>query len=231
MSSSLNDRLASILKQSVDAILNPLGFRKRGVVYRYRLPELWWLVDIQRSRWNTSMQCEFTINFGVYVCGMAPVYNPLRSDPKLPTVADGVVNSRVGWLDSGIRDLWWRLTLEDDAEKVDFVIIGEINHQLKCYVLPFLHRFQSKWDVVHFLEELLEDGLRHRRVTWPATFSVAFESLGIVYWLIGEREQCCRAIERAKQEVLKTRIDGAIQRVEQLYQRLCVSTEKAIPLG
>ncbi len=220
MQSFLNVRLTNILRQSADVLLKPLGFRKRGVIYRRQLPELWWLIGVQRSRWNTSSECEFTMNFGVYVPGMAAAYN--RPDPKWPVVADCVVHARVGSLNPKPTDLWWTITLEDDAEKVDTLIREEISQQLQHYVLPFLHRLQSKWDVIHFLETLRPED--YRRVTWPLHEGITLESLAILYWLLGERERCREALEQLKIEAMKKGyIEGYRERVEKLYYRLCSS--------
>ena len=50
------------------SVLKPLGWKKEGNNFRqYDDDGLCKIINFQKSRWNTSQECEFYINMGVYV--------------------------------------------------------------------------------------------------------------------------------------------------------------------
>jgi len=144
----LERRLRQILKNWIEPQLKTLGFKKRAYTYTRTLDEVWWLIDIQRSRWNTSQRCEFTVNLGVYVPGF---YAILRGeDPKRPTVPDCVFNCRINKA-MGIReDKWWTLHADDPAPNLSDSAIGqELTDAIVNRAIPFLQRFQKRHEILH----------------------------------------------------------------------------------
>jgi hypothetical protein len=55
----LRSRFSRIVRKAVDPVLLPLGFTRRGQVYKRSLDRLWWVFQVERSRWNTAEECSF----------------------------------------------------------------------------------------------------------------------------------------------------------------------------
>lgn len=50
------------------SVLNPLGWKKEGSNFRQYCDDgLCKIINFQKSRWNTSQECEFYINIGIYI--------------------------------------------------------------------------------------------------------------------------------------------------------------------
>lgn len=217
--SPLQQRWRRILKDWVEPYLKSQGFTKRSYVYTKRLSEVWWLIDVQRSRWNTTQEYEFTMNLGVYVPGF---YTILRGeDPERPTVADCVFNLRPNNLLGEQTDRWWVLRMDDEMpDLVDQAIGRELVGLLQDYGLPFLQRFQEKRAVLSYLYDLT-DPKSWNLISWPRSEFWIWVFIGILHLMLEEPEAGCRALRRAVEEAKKSRVGGTVEYAQKLYGRFC----------
>jgi Domain of unknown function (DUF4304) len=213
MATPFDTRIASIAKESLTALLKPRGFRKRGSLYRYDLKELSWLIDVQKSRWNTQEAAEFTVNFGVFVPGVIATYGN-RTEPDTPGIHHCCIYGRVGDLTPDHLDKWWKVNAHDALPGADQLISADIRQHVEQYILPFEEGFRTRRDVV----EYLESGYAKQPVFWPSNEVIRFAYLGILYHLLGEQTKCRSMLERAANTKTKTALDDHIQ---ELRDRLC----------
>jgi hypothetical protein len=183
MASPFDSRLTSILKNAVTAVLKPLGFKKQGNSYVCQMTDLAWVIDVQKGRWNTKEKAEFTLNFGVFVPGLFEVYGN-RSEPQAAGLTRCAFYMRVGVL-TDHRDMWWIMRAEDDVTTVDQHTVMEIRDRLERGVIPFLQGFQTRMDVIAYLETWSP---RERRGIFPMSESIVLAYLGILYHLLGARK-------------------------------------------
>ncbi len=151
MKRTLDLRLDSILKASLPTVLRPLGFRKTRRVFVRRLDDLYWLIDVQKSRWSDKDQASFTLNAGVHVPGVLSVYIN-RPEPTAPSIDFCCLIVRVGMLSEERRSRSWKLRLEDDEPGSDDRIAVDVLSRVDGELLPFLQRFNSRRDVVSYLQ-------------------------------------------------------------------------------
>lgn len=149
MSLSLKSRMGRIVADHLTPALKPPGLRKSGNVYRAARDGLWWLVDVQGSRWDGPDEVRFTLNAGVYVPGVLATYTG-RPEPKQPGPGDCCISARIGMLTPERKDLWWTLRNEDAG--ADEAIGREVGEAASTYLVPFLERFAGVEDVLRFLE-------------------------------------------------------------------------------
>jgi len=216
---SLEKRLRQILKSWIEPYLKTLGFKKRAFVYTKKLDEVWWLIDVQRSRWNTSQKCEFTVNLGVYVPGF---YTVLRGeDPKHPTVPDCVFNCRINRVLGIKEDKWWTLYADAPYPDLSDGAIGqELAEAMVGHVIPFLQRFQTRREVLNLLYEIT-DPKKRRAVSWPLSEVWIYTFIGVLHFMLSEFSLCCESLQRALVEARRCRISGSEEFVQRVYNRLC----------
>lgn len=216
--SVLEQRLKGILRAWVDPCLKPLGFRKRAFSYSRPTDEVWWVVNVQRSRWNTHEQCEFTINLGVYV----PKVDALAFGRacRHPSIARCTLQTRLGMLPKGI-DEWWTIRIDDEhPAQMDSAIGQVLASLLKTHGLPFLQRFQSLRSVLNYLKA--PPTRDSRGFVLPVSDGYwSFAYIGILHWLLDERELCCEVMQRAVEEARRSRVEGLTEIAQSLYARLC----------
>lgn len=219
--SILQKRFRQIIREGIDPVLKAAGFVKQGQVYRRQLPELWWVLDVQRSRWNTADECDFTVNVGIHVPRVRSTYYPSYPEPQLPEVSDCIVSCRIGTLNPERKqDLWWTLKIDDDVQETDARIKDEISKELSRHVLPFFKRFQTRRDVIAFLDHLKTSrseihGGNHiyPNNSWLSIF------LGILYWMESDQEACSENLTQAKHNALASK--WGVAEIENLIERIC----------
>lgn len=151
MKGDLSRRVDRIVHASVGHVLLPRGFRKRGVRFSKRLPELTWLIEIQRGRWSTPDETRFTINCGVYIPGLMSVYAGAQEQPN-PRSEHWCIAVRLGMLAKENLDTWWNLTSDDDPEERDTYVADDIRVRIQRDLLPFMNEMQ---DVDSAIDRLL----------------------------------------------------------------------------
>jgi len=219
---SLTLRLRRILTSYIEPPLKSLGFRRRGANYFRQLSEIWWLVSVQRSRWNTKEELSFTLNIGIYVPqATAGLYG---NQPKHPGIADCILHLRLGYLQHPV-DCWWTLCVADAVPAaVDEAVGQEIQELLVNHGLPFLERFHTHRDVLGYFKELSAYDLRI--LTFPKSAVWIFVNMGVLHWLLGEYDLCCRSLTQALNEVQRGRAYGIQDFVESVFYRLCKEYEQ-----
>lgn len=119
---------ASALHQ---AVLKPIGYKKSG--FNWTLAGDWTrIINLQLSRWNSSEDVKFTLNFGVFIPDLHLIAErPLRDQPlKEP---DCVIRARYGSLTPSRLDHWWTVdACTDPAE-----LIRDVTGAVITYGLPW----------------------------------------------------------------------------------------------
>src|SRR5688572_8300973 len=124
-------------------ILSPLGFRRAS-------PHFWRLVDglsqcvnFQASAWGSREAGSFTINLGISSSALLEGFTGRRF-PKEPAAALWPVNTRIGFVMPGRRDLWWEVNATTD--------IGTLGEQVAAavrdYAVPWFLKLASRKDVI-----------------------------------------------------------------------------------
>lgn len=169
MSSMFNKRINQVMKLSVTDILKPLGFKKDRNHYRCTNHDLIWILEIQKSNFNSDSECSFTLNLGIYTPSVTSVYLN-RAEPKTPVMTDCCLDARLGMLDSDQKDKWWYLNTHQTSNDE---IIGDIQDRVHNHGLPFFQRFQTS--------EALEQFLSSKRSKEDKYFLPISETLCLTY--------------------------------------------------
>lgn len=215
MASAIKTRIADILKQSVAAILKPRGYEKRGNTYVQQLSDLSRVIDVQKGRWNTQDQAEFTLNCGIFIPGVLAIYGG-RPEPGPPTVPASCISARIGLLTPVHLDKWWKLGANDVVPDTDQEVAEQVRTYLTRYLLPFIESFGSRQDVAAFLES----GYSANPHVWPQNEVIRLAYLAILYYLMGEPDRCKETILQAESKARRSPIEAHIQGVRaRLLQR------------
>ena len=149
MTDILENRLKTILKMKITPQLKELGFKKNQLIYSRNINEMCLLVDIQKSQWNNKSEMRFTMNCGVYIPGILPVYANI-SEPQKPKIEHCSCSIRIGMLTPDKKDIWWKINL-DESSSVDNDIAQEMSLLVENHIFPFLRKFGKPQCVAEFL--------------------------------------------------------------------------------
>ncbi len=142
---SLDEGFDSVVLTTA-ARLKPLGFSRRGPVFRLVRDGMSGVIQFQRSTKSSRELVLFTVNVGV-VCGrLLPARVPLRT----ATSMDSHVGHRLGFLSSGEFDKWWPIDLRTDAAALG----TEVTEAIVAHAVPFIEQHMS----VDALRTLWESG-------------------------------------------------------------------------
>lgn len=214
---SLRSRFSRIVRKAVDPVLLPLGFTRRGQVYKRSLDRLWWVFQVARSRWNTAEECSFDIGGGILVPEVNnTIYYHLQ--PIIPEKAD-VGDCIIRYAPVVELRRSWKIRQGDDEHSVDAQIIEEIREYIGTKMLSFYQNFSCLDDVIEFLTHLRHHGgdIPHSPVyVAPSSVFIPLH-LAVLYWLKGDQKQVCAYFEEMLQEV---RIDWWQEHLLRLKERL-----------
>lgn len=210
MVSALDERFNRVIREALTEPLAPHGFRKRGRVFRRRLDELAWVIDVQRSRYNSREELQFTVNCGIYVPRVLSTYLRL-SEPTFPTSVDCCISVRIGMLADDQLDKWWALCEQPQSATEDMQIVGDVRERIILRVLPFLERFPSTLEVADYLERPRP---LHEGQAFPYTEAMALGSAGIVRMIRGEWEAARDALARAVKKASRTPAEEHLRSLE-----------------
>jgi hypothetical protein len=112
-------------------------------------------------------------------------------------------------------DSWWTLDAGGGSLSGDVSIAEEINNLIARYALPFLDRFHKVDDVIIYLRGPRNE---NEQSVMPMHRSVALTYVGIIYYLRGQGDECCAALEEAAALALKKPNDVDLQDIK---ARLC----------
>ncbi|MEU9140423.1 DUF4304 domain-containing protein [Streptomyces sp. NPDC048404] len=145
------DVLSTALRTGVAPGLRGMGFVGSGQSFELRDPEVWRLLGIQKSSFNSASQVEFTLNLlsGRKIdweqAREAHAYLPVR--PNASTVyapATGVRTVRIGRLMPERRDHWWEVGASTSPAK----LAADVLSAVKEFALPaLLQGFPDDWHV------------------------------------------------------------------------------------
>jgi hypothetical protein len=162
------------------------------------------VLDVQVSRYSGPDQISLTINVGIW---MRTVWI-INSGKKARTFIeehDCWPSFRIGQVmaDFGpdALDAWWKLTSEDDVERVGIELCSKLSE--KC--LPFVNRFNTLEDVKAFY-----DAKKLRLMPGGKLY------LAILNYLLGDRE----GYERLMADFADKKLSAWRPRVAEVIQRL-----------
>ena len=82
MAPTVEEQLKRIAKELHDTLLKAHGFKKKVYNFERKLESLSWMLNFQKSKWNTKDKCEFTVNCGIYVPGVRFMFTISMVKPK-----------------------------------------------------------------------------------------------------------------------------------------------------
>lgn len=129
-------------------ILGPLGF-KRSAPHFWRLVDgLSQCVNFQASAWGSREAGSFTINLGISSPTLLEGFTGRRF-PKEPAAALWPVNTRIGFVMPGHRDLWWEVD-----ETADIAKLGEqVTATVQDYAVPWFQKLATRKDLIDAVED------------------------------------------------------------------------------
>jgi len=187
-----------LLVNIVYELVRERNFRRRRQSFVRSLPELWHVIRLARSRWNTADECDFWIEFGVYVPGVFSLIRPELKEPLCPDATNLTISWTSGWQYPPFLARSWKLTSRDVLPETDVGIQSAVKKELIEYTLPFLEQFEHRRDVIRFLE-----WLRVHRMEVPGAVHIAPDDhwipvyLAVLYWQEGDRAASLRELHTA----------------------------------
>jgi hypothetical protein len=146
----LLEKLKHVLAMGVERPLKAVGYRKRGFRYlRNVAPGLLHLVEIQRGRFPSPDETEFTASCGAHLEMVWLIY-PDRFDVGKPQESCCLVRSRIGFLGSERLDIWWTIKIDDDNASLQR-IVDDLRGRIVDQVLPWLSQFESARAIGEYL--------------------------------------------------------------------------------
>lgn len=130
-----------IIKEGFQAILKPLGFKKKGNNFYLQLKELGQIINVQKSMFGSKDDIRFTINTGIFVPEYwYGFYNYQHKElPDYPTEPLCLIRKRIGEL-SGKSDTWY-----DIAEHTnENMLISEMRQNLHNHILPYFKTIETR---------------------------------------------------------------------------------------
>lgn len=212
MTSLLEQRFNSVIQKALTEPLALHGFRKRGRAFARQFDTLAWVIDVQRSRYNTREEITFTVNCGVYVPRVLNLYAGLP-EPTNPTSTYCCIDARIGMLAEEPLDKWWTMRGETQFSE-DKHTADDVQERITIHALPFLECLPSTYEVAQFLEEPRDKTDRQNRQISPYTEAMAMGCAGILRLLRGEREAAINAFARAAQSAIGTPAEEHLRSLE-----------------
>ncbi len=134
------------LIKEIHKLLKPYNFKKSGNNFYKDYSNFGQILNIQKSRWNTKDDIEFTINIGIFEPNFYQIYYN-KQIPKFPKTADCIYTIRIGYLKSNY-DFWYNLY--DNYNKTK----NEVTSDIKNYILPFFDNTNTSEKIF----ELIKNG-------------------------------------------------------------------------
>jgi len=139
------EELFSELVKAVGEKLKPLGYSRRGQVFRIIANNNCGLISFQRSTSNRKDSISFTINLGI-ICGyLWDVTIPQLKDAQ---IVDAHLSLRIGLLLPEHRDKWWLINSLVNFEQLSGEIVDLVSSKVVPYVSNFLdtNSIYSLWE-------------------------------------------------------------------------------------
>ena len=126
---------------ALNALLQPVGFRKAGGVFSRKLNDVFHLVELQGSRDSTVTKAKYTVNVAVFLPYL--INKDVREFTK-PSVPAAHWRERLGFLAPGNQDTWWHAATAAETERN----AQDICAKLRQYALPALEQLNTSAAVV-----------------------------------------------------------------------------------
>ena len=137
-----------VVKDSFQATLKPLGFKKKGNNFYKQENGIGHIINLQKSTYYSKDHIHFTINTAVFLPEYwTAFYNYFdKPVPEYPTEPECILRQRIGTLTND-NDTWFDITSDTDEEEM----IQEMKTNLNQYILPHFGRVLSKDMLVDLL--------------------------------------------------------------------------------
>jgi hypothetical protein len=198
------EAFARLVREHVQPLLKPKGFKKKATVFYRQTDRNYGLVHLQKSRKSTATSVEFTINVAVFSPRLQDALSALTWVPPVkdvPTEPDCHLRRRIGRLLPQRQDVWWSVRTERDVPEVGL----RLSPVFLEVAIPFLDRCTS------------DEGLRDYWLAKPERTLSGPEglALGVLLREIGPRETFVPFLERFRASVPPT-ASGLLSAVERL---------------
>lgn len=139
-----------IIKEGFQAVLKPLGFKKKGNNFYLQLKELGQIINVQKSMFGSKDDIRFTINTGIFVPeywnGFYNYHN--KELPIYPTEPLCLIRKRIGEI-RNTSDTWYDVTEHTNEEKR----IVEIRQNLQDHILPYFKTVETREACLDLLDQ------------------------------------------------------------------------------
>lgn len=125
-----------IVKDSIHAILKPLGFKKKGLNFYRDLSEIGHFIQIQKSQSSTNSKIKFTINISIFEPKFYLACHG-KELPTYPTEPVCLVRKRISYF-LGENDHWFFINENTDVEKLTFSLQQYVLND----ILPFFEKYR-----------------------------------------------------------------------------------------
>ena len=130
-------QLRTLLRRSLDSLLQPLSFHEDGFKWNRRIGEFIDVIVVEWGTQDTQAEYSFTMSCGVV---WAPAFRATWEKPVPPGPIDATqctVQSRIGSLTGG-PDLWW-----NSSDYADEEMAADARARIEVVVVPFLDGMHS----------------------------------------------------------------------------------------
>ena len=142
------ERFATWVSTDIAPFLRADRFTKSGLNFHKRGQEGWGVVNFQKSPWGSRAETQFTINLGVALDVLAPVFG--RDPAKKPPDSMCHWSERIGLLLDAPRDTWWGVKDGTDLQ----ALTAEILPLLRDRALPAI---EERMTAEGFLRRMRSD--------------------------------------------------------------------------
>jgi hypothetical protein len=134
----------ALVKEVFQAILKPLGYKKKGNNFYLQGEHIGKLISLQKSSLYAKDHIRFTINIGLFSGLLWDAYYtyPNKRLPSYPTIGECAIRKRIGGL-LRTADSWFEFTAATDLD----ALLQQQQSMLTHYILPYLNTITTEGDI------------------------------------------------------------------------------------
>ncbi|MGL5784018.1 MAG: DUF4304 domain-containing protein [Alphaproteobacteria bacterium] len=190
------ERYEYFFKNILTPFLKEKGFKRKSNRFTAYGKELAYSFHVCRSKINTADYTGFVIYADIFLHNFEEKNNPTIYKRELLAAA-------VARLDKNYKMINIILQTEDeDAELKDAENAAYFLKAIEESAIPFMERFKTVRDVIHFLENLKPE---ENFLNIPASENIIPNQLAELYWLLGEKDKALQILDH-KIATAKTRL-------------------------
>lgn len=140
------------LLRAIQERLTPVGYTRRGSVFRHISHENCGIIDVQRSDKSSKERVVFTVNLGI-VCG--ELLEPGILEVRKTGIMDAHLRQRIGMLLPDRCDKWWEVTESTHCESLK----QELVELLLTKGVPYIEGYLETKTLVDLWESGQSPGL------------------------------------------------------------------------